>query len=295
MAFDRGGSLYIADTNNNRIRRVDARSGNITTVAGSGPTNGFEGYGHGSFCGDGGPALSACFNTPIAVAVRDDGTLYVIDYYNNRIRKITPDGTISSFSDWPLPKKLIVGPSQSIFANAGNQIYRADDDRVRIIVGRGGPGGFSGDGGPASLALTQGGESELATGLGVDAEGNLYFHDAGNRRIRAVRFGAVLAPPGATIQIASAAGGVRAAVFDADGHPAPGVRVDFTAPASGASCVLSSPFAITDAAGNATSTCTSNCIAGTYTVTAQALTASSRASVLLTNPAGPCRRRASRH
>jgi sugar lactone lactonase YvrE len=296
VSLDRNGNLYIADTNNNRIRRVDAQSGIITTVAGNGPVNGFEGYGHGSFCGDGGPALSACFNTPIAVAVRDDGALYVIDYYNDpSIRKIAPDGTISSIPNWPQAKKLIVGPGQSIFANGGTQIYRADGDRVRLIVGGGGFGGFSGDGGLASLAKTSGGEAELATGLITDSEGNLFFHDAGNRRIRAVRYGAVLAPPGATIQATATAGTIRAAVFDVDSHPAPGVRVDFTAPASGASCILSSPFAITDPTGNAAVTCTSNCIAGTYSVAAQALTASSLASVSLTNPAGPCRRRAARH
>ncbi|HEY3053174.1 MAG TPA: IPT/TIG domain-containing protein, partial [Thermoanaerobaculia bacterium] len=74
---DRQGNLYIADTNNNRIRRVDAQSGIITTIVGNGSLNGYEGYGRGAFCGDGGPALQACLNTPIAVAVRDDGTMYI--------------------------------------------------------------------------------------------------------------------------------------------------------------------------------------------------------------------------
>jgi sugar lactone lactonase YvrE len=295
VAFDRHDNLYIADTNNNRIRRVDGQSGIITTVAGGGPLNGFEGYSHGSFCGDGGPALNACFNTPIAVAVRDDGTTYVIDAYNNpSIRKIEPDGTISSIPNWPHARKLVVGPGQSIFANGGNRAYRADDDRVRIIAGNG-INGFSGDGGPADRAMMAGSEAERAVGIAIDAEGNLFIHDAGNRRIRAVRYGAVLAPARATIQASAEGAVIRAQVFDAEGHPAPGVRVEFAAPSSGASCALSTPFAITTPSGVAAVNCAPNCIEGTYGVTARPLTASSFATVSLTNVAGPCRRRAVRH
>jgi sugar lactone lactonase YvrE len=296
VALDRDGNLYIADTNNNRIRRVDAQSGVITTVVGSGPVNGFEGYGRGSFCGDGGPALQACLNTPIAVVVRDDGTMYVVDYYNKPfIRKITPEGTISSVANWPRrPTKLAVGPGQSILATGGTQMYRVDNDRVRIIAGNG-ILGFGGDGGPARSAMLASGESDPAWGgIAVDAEGNLFFHDAGNRRVRVVRYGAVLAPVNATIQATASGSLIRATVFDADGGPAAGVRVDFTAPSSGASCALSNAFGITDVNGVAAVTCTSNCIAGTYSVNAQPLTASSQASVLRTNPSAPCRRRAVR-
>ena len=295
VIHDRAGNIYIADTNNNRIRRVDAKSGVITTIAGSGTPNGFEGYGHGSFCGDGGPAKDACLNTPISLALLDDGTMYINDFYNNpKIRKVTPDGRIASLAAWPQASKLIVGPGQSIFAQGGTRIYRADDDRIRTVAGTG-TGGFSGDGGPANLAMFAPGEAEYAHGLAIDAEGNLFVHDGGNRRIRAIRYGAVLAPPNATIQAVISGGTIQATVFDSAGFTARGARVDFSAPSTGASCTLSNAFAITDATGIATVRCSPNCIAGNYQVTARPLTSTSTTSVSLVNPGGPCKRRAVRH
>ncbi len=295
VAFDRQGNVFIADTNNNRIRRIDASTGVITTVAGSGASNGFEGYGRGSFCGDGGPALSACFNSPVGVAVRDDGSIYISDFGNeadHKMRKVAPSGIVSTLQ-WPLTMKVIVGPGQSIFGHGLTKIYRADHDEVRILTG-GDAAGFSGDGGPAGAALMAFGEAEQAQGIAIDPDGNLFFHDAGNRRIRAIRYGAVLAPPNATIQAAVTGSTIRATVSDDSGRTAPGVRVDFTAPSFGASCTLSSPFAITDRSGVASVSCTSNCIPGTYAVTATPLTATSTASVAFAN-GGPCRRRAVRH
>jgi hypothetical protein len=83
-------------------------------------------------------------------------------------------------------------------------------------------------------------------------------------------------------------------VFDAGGHPAPGVRVDFTSPASGASCTLSSSFPVSDSIGLATVSCTSNCIGGTYDVTARPITAGAVANISLTNVEAR-RRRSVRH
>ncbi|HEY3056200.1 MAG TPA: IPT/TIG domain-containing protein [Thermoanaerobaculia bacterium] len=295
VAFDRAGNMFIADPNNNRIRRIDAVTLVMTTVAGSGPSNGFEGYGHGSSCGDGGPATSACMNTPIAVAVQDDGTLYINAFYNNpKIRKVTPDGIITSLPNWPLSLKLIVGPGQSIFGHGLTQIYRADNDRIRTIAGGSAPG-FSGDGGAASQARMAPGLAELAQGLAIDAEGNLFFHDSGNRRIRAIRYGAVLAPTGAKIEATATGTTIRATVFDANNNTAPGVRVDFSSPVTGPTCALSNPFAITDPNGVASVTCMPSCLAGSYSVNARPLTATSSATVTMTNPGSPCRRRSARH
>lgn len=301
VSLDRAGNLYIADSNNNRIRRVDAATGIITTVAGSGPTNGFEGYGHGTYCGDGGPATSACLDSPIGVAVRDDGAMYISDFWNeaqHKMRKVAPDGTMSTLP-WALTMKLIVGPGQSIFGHALTKIYRADNDRIRNLTG-GNTQAFSGDGGPASLALMANGEAETAQGLAVDAEGNLFFHDAGNRRIRAIRYGAVLAPPNATIQATVSGSTIRATVFDSEGQPAPGVRVDFTAPSSGPSCHFANNAnktgVITDSGGVAVTSCIPNCVGnGSFVITAQPLTATATATVTMSDTAGPCRRRAARH
>src|SRR5262249_37474022 len=87
------GSLYIADMFNNRIRRVGP-DGIITTVAGSGD------YGSGDygFSGDGGPATQAQLGLPTGVAVAPDGSLYIADMFNNRIRRVGPDGIIATIA-----------------------------------------------------------------------------------------------------------------------------------------------------------------------------------------------------
>ncbi len=165
-------------------------------------------------------------------------------------------------------------------------------DRI-ILAGTTPAEGFSGDGGPATVALIH--AQGQASGLVIDGEGDLFFVDNANRRVRAIRFGAVLAPPGVTIQATGNGATVRATVSNANGTPSPSVRVDFTVPSSGASCTLSSPFAVTDANGVATVTCTPNCIGGTYSVTTRPLTAVSFATVSFTNVSGPCRRRSIHH
>ncbi|WP_227546118.1 NHL domain-containing protein [Marinobacter fonticola] len=110
VAVDAMGNLYIADTGNHRIRRVSP-DGIIRTVAGSGNV----GFGGGGFSGDGGPATAARLNSPSGVSVDAAGNLYIADSGNSRIRRVSPDGTISTV------------------AGAGSQ-------------------GFSGDGGPATAA-----------------------------------------------------------------------------------------------------------------------------------------------
>ncbi|HEV2722779.1 MAG TPA: IPT/TIG domain-containing protein [Thermoanaerobaculia bacterium] len=291
-ARDAAGNLYIADTNNNRIRRVDAATGIITTIAGNGgPVNGLERYGQGTFCGDGGPAGAACMNTPYGVAVGPDGSVYASENWA-RIRRIAPNGTISTFSTTPGITKMVFGPGGYLYGVNITHAGRLDANGNFTALAGNGERGFSGDGGPALAAATNAGGQ--ACGVAVDAEGNFYFQDAANRRIRAVRYGAVLAPPNATITAVATGAAIRATVLDAAGHPAPSVRVDFVPPAAGASCTLATPFAITDANGVAAVTCTPNCIAGTYSVTATPLTSSSAAAVSMTN-SGPCRRRAAKH
>lgn len=136
---DTAGNLYIADVENQRIRKVDA-SGVITTLAG----NGSKGYG-----GDGGPAIDASFYNADRVALDPSGNLLVTDQSNNRIRRITPAGIITTF--------------------AGN--------------GAGTPaaGAFSGDGGPATEASLNN-----PTAITVDAAGVVYFSDQFNHRVRKV-------------------------------------------------------------------------------------------------------------
>ena len=136
VAVDASGNLFIADTKNQRIRKVTA-SGTITTVAGNGTA---------AFSGDGGQASSASLNTPGGVAVDASGNLFIVDTVNSRIRKVSANGVITT------------------------------------VAGSGGiGGGFAGDGGPATSALM--GFPDAVT---VDAAGNLFIADHYNSRIRKV-------------------------------------------------------------------------------------------------------------
>jgi hypothetical protein len=146
VAVDEDGNFYIADANNNRIRKVIAATGVITTVAGSEPI----GHGNGGFSGDGGPATDAQLDYPTRVAVDATGNLYVADSYNHRIRKVIAEtGVITTV--------------------AGSGLTGFDK------------GGFGGDGGLATEA-----QLNFPTGVALDGEGNLYIADNGNHRIRKV-------------------------------------------------------------------------------------------------------------
>jgi DNA-binding beta-propeller fold protein YncE len=95
VAVDSQGNLYIADAANNVIRRVDAKTGIITTVAGDYAKD-KAGNGLGGFSGDGGPATSAQLNDPQGIAVDGAGDLFIADTFNNAIREVTPAGAIST-------------------------------------------------------------------------------------------------------------------------------------------------------------------------------------------------------
>ena len=88
VAVDGQGNVYIADFNAHRIRMVRP-NGTITTFAGTGQA---------SFSGDGGPAVSARLYAPAAVAVDGQGNVYIVDAYNQRVRKVTPDGRITTIA-----------------------------------------------------------------------------------------------------------------------------------------------------------------------------------------------------
>ena len=95
LALDAKGNLYIADSANNVIRRVDAKTGVITTVAGDYAADQAN-DGLGGFAGDGGPATSARLNDPQGVAVDGAGDLFIADTFNNAVREVTPAGVIST-------------------------------------------------------------------------------------------------------------------------------------------------------------------------------------------------------
>ncbi len=192
LALDGAGNLYIADAHNDRIRKVDASTGIISTVAGIG-TFGYSG-------GDGGAATAALLRFPAGVAVDGEGNLYIADWDNHRIRKVdastgnistvagttqgySGDGGAATSAQINYPDDVAVDGSGNLYIANGNNRIRKVDASTGIISTVAGTGafGYSGDGGPATSAQIRG-----PSGMAVDGAGNLYFADWGNHRIRKV-------------------------------------------------------------------------------------------------------------
>ena len=191
LLVDSAGNLLITDYFNNRIRRVSP-DGIITTIVGNG---------NAGFSGDAGPAVQAQLNFPRAIALTPAGELLIADTANNRVRAVSPQGTIrtvvgdgraaSSGDGGPASKASINGPTALlvdksgniyITENAGNRIrVVALDGTIATVAGTGTPG-YTGDGGPGAQATLNAPDS----GLALDGAGNLYLSDSGNNRIRVI-------------------------------------------------------------------------------------------------------------
>jgi DNA-binding CsgD family transcriptional regulator len=198
LAVQSDGSIFIADTLNSRIRRVDPQ-GIITTVAGSGEPG---------FSGDDGQAVDARLNSPAGVAVGFGARILIADSGNNRIREVNTAGVISTIAgtgdaaylgDGGPATSAALNSPQGIVVDAEDELFIADtlNDRIRRVdvdglittVAGDGVSGFAGDGQPATEAaidLATGALSSAGQAIAVDAALNLFISDALNNRIRKV-------------------------------------------------------------------------------------------------------------
>lgn len=195
IAADSHGNVYIADTANHRVRKVTPE-GLISTVAGTGRPG---------FSGDGGPGEAAQLDAPYGVAVSPDGNLYIADTYNHRIRRLDPQGRITtvvgngvkgSMETGDLLTTQLMAP-RNVACDSAGDLYIAEFEghrvrKVSIATGRittvagNGVAGYSGDNASAVSA-----QLDHPAGIALDSAGVLYIADTGNRRLRKVAGGAI--------------------------------------------------------------------------------------------------------
>jgi streptogramin lyase len=196
IRFDRAGNVFFVEMRNNVVRRVDGKTGIISTVAGTGKPG---------FSGDGGPATGAMLNQPHSIQFDSHGNLYICDIANNRIRKVDmTTGTITTFAGTggrgatPDGAKIegtpLNGPRAIDFDRAGNlwlalrdgnAVYRLDlsTGTIHHVAGTG-KKGFTGNGGPALGATLSG-----PKGLSIGPDGNVYVADTESHGIRMIDVG----------------------------------------------------------------------------------------------------------
>ena len=192
VRFDRAGNLLFVEMQNQLVRRVDAKSGTIRTIAGTGK----KGFG-----GDGGPATAALLSSPHSIALDREDNLYIADIGNHRIRKVdAKTGVISTIagngermpptagqpaSGQPMigPRALFIdGDTLWIALREGHSVWKMDlTSGVLAHVAGTGKTGFSGDGGPASKATFNG-----PKGIAIGPDKAVYVVDTENQAIRRI-------------------------------------------------------------------------------------------------------------
>lgn len=190
MVIGPDGSIYIADSGNFCVRKIDP-TGTVTTIAGIPESDGYS--------GDGGPATMAQFYFPGALAMGADGSLYVADFYGSVVRRIDPAGTITTVAgrgNWgnsgdggpatqatiSMPIDLLFGPDGSLYIldNDYGTVRRVDTNGTISTVAGTGDYGYGGDGG-SPRAATFAWPSSIA----LAADGTMYIADSDNYRVRA--------------------------------------------------------------------------------------------------------------
>jgi uncharacterized protein (TIGR03437 family) len=199
LAVDRAGDLFVADTLDQRVREI-LPNNVIQTIAGAGTAG---------YSGDGGPAVNAQLNAPAGIAVDSSGNVFVADTGNNRIRVISPSGTIATLAPaakFAAPAGIAVDSSGNVFiADTGNnRIVEALSSGSAVTIAGAGAGAccYSGDGGPAASALFN-----SPAGLALDPSANLYIADTANNAVRRLQSATVVPAISAIVNAASNAPG----------------------------------------------------------------------------------------
>jgi sugar lactone lactonase YvrE len=193
LSFDASGSLYIADSGNQAVRKIDPATGQISTFAGNGLA---------TYSGDGAAASSASLHTPKDVAFDDEDSLFISDSANNALRRVDAtsllitsaagNGSSGSTGNGGLAVNALLSGPAAVAVNTAGDVYIADDSNnvirkitadgknITVVAGTG-TAGFSGDGGLATSA-----KINNPQGLAVDSAGNLYIADSANNVFRKV-------------------------------------------------------------------------------------------------------------
>ena len=221
IAVDGTGNVFIAEELNERIRKATI-TGIISTIAGNGAG---ASSGVGSYSGDGGPAISAGLGDPSDVAVDGSGNVYICDTRNNRIRKVTAAGIISTIATGlNVPYGVAVDGNNNVYIadQNNNLVKKVNTSGIISIVAGNGTQGYDGDGGIATAA-----ELTYPTGIAVDGSGNIYIADGGNNRIRKVTTSGIITTVagngfGAIVGTGSASGG-----YSGDGGAATAAELNY--------------------------------------------------------------------
>ena len=192
VRFDTAGNMYFVEMQNQLVRRVDAKTGIITTVAGTGKKG---------FSGDGGPATEATFSSPHSIDLDESGNIYIADIGNHRIRMVDAKTgivtTIAGSDGRTLPKdgqkaegNSVLGPRALFYQNSvlwvalreGHSVFKLDlKTGIWHHIAGSGKKGFSGDGGDPLKATFNG-----PKGIAVGPKGNVFVVDTENQAIRKI-------------------------------------------------------------------------------------------------------------
>jgi streptogramin lyase len=195
VRFDAMGNCFVVERMNHCVRRINAKSGVISTVAGTGGKSGFG--------GDGGPAVEALLSEPHSIQFDRTGNLYICDIRNHRVRRVdmktgiittfagtgeskpTPDGAKIAGTPLKGPRALDLDAAGNLWLalREGNAIYKLDlrAGTLHHVAGAGGKPGFAGNGGPAKDAVLGG-----PKGISVAPNGDVYFADTESHSIRRI-------------------------------------------------------------------------------------------------------------